>query len=192
MKFYKFITPLILLIVLLPAVMHAQGLGHQRQIKDVRTARGLAINNTLLPVVTGVGAAYLFKNETVRKVGASLAIYGLIMGPSSGNFYAEDYLRGGLGAVLRGGSGYMLIDATREIMGDKVADPLGWDDESVSLTDTKVLIGAGIFLSSMVYNVISARASVNGYNHALDYSFGISHQSIANEVVPLLTARIRF
>jgi hypothetical protein len=175
-----------------PLLAHSQRFGRQKDIKSVSEARGLALNNTLLPVATGIGAVYLFKNNTVQTVGAALAVYGLIMGPSAGNFYAEDYMRGTLGAMMRIGSGYLLLDATRELMGDRVADRLAWDDKRVSISDTQVLVGAGVFAGSMLYNLLSAGASVREYNQQSGYSFYVVPGRVNQNLVPLLTARFDF
>lgn len=188
----KCIALLALTVGMLPAIAQGQGFQRQQHKKDVSMARGTAINNTIFPVLTGLGAVYLINNKTIRTTGAALAVYGLIMGPSSGNFYAEDYLRGGLGVVSRLGSGYLLVDATRELLGEKMADSVGWDSKEVSLTDTKVLVGAGVFLGSMIFNVISAKASVDEYNQSLGYSVHVRPADLGERTVPVLTASVRF
>ncbi|MGK7369399.1 MAG: hypothetical protein ACNS64_04225 [Candidatus Halalkalibacterium sp. M3_1C_030] len=146
-----------------------------------------------MPLITGLTAANLVENKTVKTLGSALAIYGLVMGPSGGNFYAEDYLRGGLGVAARAGVGYfMLLDATREIMGKEVAESMTWDNKDVDLTDTKVLIGAGVFLGSMVYNVLSSKASVNEFNRSKGYQVVFSGEQVGKEVIPVMSARFRF
>lgn len=168
-------------------------IGKSRYLKNGPEARSRAVTATVLPVITGISATKFFKNKTLKTVGASLAIYGLVMGPSAGNFYAEDYLRGGLGVAARAGIGYfMLLDATRELMGKDVAESVGWDHKDVELTDTRVLIGAGVFLGSMIYNVLSSKASAREYNQARGYSLNISGEQIGDSVAPVLTASFSF
>ena len=122
-----------------------------------------------------------------------LAIYGLVMGPSGGNFYAEDYLRGGLGVAARAGAGYFfLLDATRELMGKEVAESMTWDNKDVELTDTRVMIGAGIFLGSMIYNVLSSKASVNSFNSSRGYQVQVSGEQIGRRRVPVVSAKFTF
>lgn len=188
-------VPLFLVIFLLMQMVSlAQPeLGRSRYLKSVSEARNRALTGTVLPVATGVLATKVFKSETVQTVGASLAVYGLIMGPSTGNFYAEDYLRGSLGAAVRLGVGYYLLrDATRELMGKKVSESLGWDNKDVEITDTRVLIGAGVFLGSMVYNVLSSKASVKGFNRSKGYALRLSGEDIGGKAIPVITASLNF
>ena len=187
------LLPIFLFPFITDVCMAQPEIGRSRYTKNVSEARNRALTGTLIPLATGVAATKLFKSKSMQTVGATLAVYGLVMGPSTGNFYAEDYMRGTLGALARAGVGYyMLLDATREIMGKQVSESLGWDDKDVELTDTNVLIGAGVFLGSMVYNVISARKSVNEYNNSRGYSMNIGGENIGGKAVPVLTARVNF
>lgn len=162
-------------------------------MKSVSEARNRALTNTVLPLVSGLSAVKLFRDNRVQTVGATLAIYGLVMGPSGGNFYAEDYLRGGLGVVARAGIGYfLLLDATRELMGKDVAESMTWDNKDVELTDTRVLIGATAFLGTMVYNVLSSKASVNEFNNSKGYTVQLSGEKVGEEVFPVLSAKVSF
>lgn len=194
MKLSKWIILLVFTIFLLPGMVFAQAeIGKSRYLKNTSEARNRAVKNTILPLVTGLTAANLAKNNTIKTLGSALAIYGLVMGPSGGNFYAEDYLRGGLGVAARAGIGYfMLLDATRELMGKEVAESMTWDNEDVDLTDTKVLIGAGVFLGSMVYNVLSSKASVKEFNRSKGYQVVLSGEQVGKDVIPVISARVRF
>lgn len=162
-------------------------------MKSVSEARNRSLTNTILPLVSGLTTVTVFHDNRIETVGATLAIYGLVMGPSGGNFYAEDYLRGGLGVLARAGIGYfLLLDATRELMGKEVAESMTWDNKDVNLTDTKVLIGATAFLGTMVYNVLSSKASVNEYNRSKGYTVHLSGENIGGEILPVLSARVNF
>lgn len=134
----------------------------------------------------------LFENKTIETTGSIMAVYGLVMGPSMGNFYAKDYLRGMLGIAARVGGGYLMVDATRELAGDDVADALGWDDESVKFTDAKILIGSGLILGSAIYNIVSAKASVNRYNEKKGYIIGIVPGIHQEKIIPMITGSVRF
>lgn len=194
MKFSKYLFVIVFLCLWLSnSVMAQPELGSSRYLKNVSEARNRAMTNTFLPIVTGITAANVFENNTVQTLGSALAIYGLVMGPSGGNFYAEDYLRGGLGVAARAGVGYfLLLDATRELMGKEVAKSMTWDDKDVELTDTKVLIGTGVFLGTIVYNIISSKASVNEFNNAKGYQVELGGEKIGKNVYPALTARVSF
>jgi hypothetical protein len=114
-----------------------------------------------------------------------------MIGPSFGNFYAKDYLRGMLGVAARVGGGLLMRDATREIFGDDVADAVGWDDEDVSLTDTKILVGGGIVLGSAIYNIISSKASVNRFNRKKGYIVLLPDVR-DGKIIPMLSASLHF
>jgi len=170
----------------------AQSRFKSNYLKNVDEARTRAIAGTLVPIALGVGMASFIENNTIKKAASFAAVYGLVLGPSFGNFYAKDYLRGMLGVAARVGGSIMLLDATRELAGDDVADGLGWDDESVSLGDTKVLIGSGIILGSAIYNIISSKASVNRFNKKTGYLIGMMPAFRDGQVVPLITAHVQF
>ncbi|MDX1586926.1 MAG: hypothetical protein R3222_09285 [Balneolaceae bacterium] len=194
MKFCKGLLLAIMLFIGLSDTAMAQPeLGRSRYLKNVSEARNRALTNTILPIVTGITAANVFENNTVQTLGSALAIYGLVMGPSGGNFYAEDYLRGGLGVAARAGIGYfMLLDATRELMGKEVATSMTWDNKEVKLTDTKILIGAGAFLGTIVYNILSSKASVKEYNSSRGYQVEMRGEQVGQNVYPALSARVYF
>lgn len=194
MNICKTVLPFLVIFLSMQMVSLAQPeLGRSRYLKSVSEARNRALTGTVLPVATGVLATKVFKSETVQTIGASLAVYGLIMGPSTGNFYAEDYLRGSLGAAVRLGVGYYLLrDATRELMGKQVSESLGWDNKDVEITDTRFLIGAGVFLGSMVYNVLSSKASVKEFNRSKGYALRLSGEEIEGKAIPVITASLNF
>lgn len=161
-------------------------------LKSVSQARGIAFTNTLLPMATGIATVALFDNNTVQTIGAITAVYGLVMGPSTGNFYANDYGRGMAGLAARAAGVYLMADATREIFGSEFANALGIDDKEVSLTDTKILIGEFLVLGSTVYNIITAKASVKEYNEQQGVTVRISSAKIRDRRAPLLTATVHF
>lgn len=163
------------------------------QVKSISKARNIALLNTGLSIGTGIAAVALFDNNTVQTGGAILGVYGLMMGPSTGNFYANDYPRGMIGAAARTVGAILMIDATSEIFGNQFANSLNVDDKDVSLTDTKILIGEVLVLGSMVYNIISSKTSVKAYNQqSRKFSMNVSPAVIDDQVTPMVTANIRF
>jgi hypothetical protein len=161
-------------------------------LKSVSQARGIAFTNTLLPMATGIAAVALFDNNTVQTIGAISTVYGLVMGPSTSNFYADDYGRGMAGLAVRAVGVYLMADATQEIFGSEFSNALGVDDKEVSLTDTKILIGEVLVLGSALYNIISAKASVEEYNEGKGVTVRVSTANINDRRVPLLTASVHF
>lgn len=162
-------------------------------VKSVSKARSIALTNTLSPMGLGIGSVVFFENNTFETAGAALAVYGLVVGPSTGNFYAEDYQRGALGMAVRTAGVFLMADATREIFGNDFANALTVDDKEVSLLDTKILIGEVLVLGSIIYNVVSTQASVNKYNTSRA-RFSLQLQPadlIGDKVAPVLTAKVR-
>jgi len=161
-------------------------------MKSASQARSIALTNTVMPIGVGLGSVALFSNDNIQTVGAGLAVYGLIMGPSTGNFYAEDYPRGVVGMGVRAIGAYLMVDATREIFGNEFADALKIDDQDVSLTDTKILIGELLVLGSVVYNIWSSSRSVEEYNSSKKpFAINIDAADVQGKVAPMLTAKIR-
>ncbi|WP_171032805.1 hypothetical protein [Fodinibius saliphilus] len=159
--------------------------------KSISKARSIGYTNTVSPIALGIGTVAITENNTLETAGAALAVYGLIVGPSTANFHVEDYKRGGLGVAIRGVGAFLMADATREIFGNDFADALTIDDKEVSLTDTKILIGEVLILGSIVYNIVSAKASVREYNKQSRFSFKINSEQINNKIAPMLTAQLK-
>ena len=162
-------------------------------LKSASKARSIALSNTLSPIGLGLGSVALFENNTIQTVGSALTVYGLVVGPSTGNFYAEDYKRGAFGMLVRATGAFLMVDATREIFGNDFADALKIDDKKVSLTDTKILIGEVLVLGSIAYNILTTGASVEEYNSSrASLGFRLDSRRINDKVAPVLTATYRF
>jgi len=161
-------------------------------IKTTSKARSIGYSNTLTPIAVGLGTIKLFDNSTLDKIGAGFTVYGLLVGPSTANFYGSDYKRGVLGLLVRGVGGYLMVDASREIFGNNFANALGVDNKKVSLGDTRIWLGGTLVLGSMVYNILSAKASIREYNNRSQISVRLDSERINNKVSPMLTAKIRF
>lgn len=196
MNFTKILFTATLLFVCSYGVVLAQSeTGRLSGGGDLRTegeAIKQAVMNTVLPIGTGYGAVKLFDNNTLETVGASLAVYGLVVGPSTGNFYANDYLRGGLGALTRLGAALLLQNATSEVFGREFADAIGVDNSSVSIKDTDIIVGSTLMLGTIAYNIISAPVSVREYNRQMGYAIKIESLPGTGRAAPVLTARINF
>lgn len=163
------------------------------QTKTVSQARSIALTNTVLSIGTGIGAVAFFENKTIKTTGAYLAVYGIVVGASTGNFYAEDYPRGVIGMGARTVGAILMVDATREIFGHKFANTLSVDDQQVKLTDTKMLIGEAFLLAGLVYNLVSVNQSVEEYNSGKrSFTLNVTPEVVNNDVAPVLTASFRF
>ncbi|MFH5831215.1 hypothetical protein [Halalkalibaculum sp. DA384] len=160
------------------------------QVRSENQAVSQALINTIMPIGVGYGAVKLFDGNTAETLGASLAIYGLVVGPSSGNFYANDYLRGGLGALTRLGAAFLLQDATSEVFGREFADALGVDNSSVSFSETNIVVGSTLMVGTIAYNIITAPVSVREYNREMGYTMEIQSLPGTGRAAPVITARI--
>ena len=114
-----------------------------------------------------------------------------------GNFYADDYLRGSLGVATRFGSSILLADAASETLGGNISDPLGVDnDGDVKFTDTKILIGSALYLTSTIYSFVSSKNSVEEFNAQFDIGTNIEMPRNSGggqrTPVPVLSMRFRF
>lgn len=196
MKKQFFFLGSLVLLLLVSSQIQAQSeisVNSRNDLKNASKARAIALNNTVLSIGTGVAAVSLFDNNTIETTGAILGVYGVIVAPSTGNFYAEDFPRGAIGMAVRVVGSYLMVDATSEIFGRDFADVLGVDNKDVSLTDTKILIGEALILGSMIYNVISTKASVEEYNQRNNrFALNITPAVIDDKVAPTLTASFRF
>lgn len=198
MNIIKYFYPITISFILFPlGVLGQPELGGSRmETKTVQQARGLAVTNTLMPVAVGVGSVALFENNTVQTIGAAMAVYGLVVGPSTGNMYANDYTRGAMGVLARAAGGYLMADATSEIFGRSFADALNVDNEDVTLTDTKILIGEALIIGSIIYNILSVRNSVEEYNAAHGQRIRISVEPsegpFSNNFTPVLSGKFYF
>jgi hypothetical protein len=192
-KRFFFICSLLMLISFQGQAQSEIAVNRQEGLKNASKARTIAISNTALSIGTGAAAVSLFDNNTVEKVGAILGVYGVILAPSTGNFYASDHPRGVIGMGARAVGAYLMVDATNEIFGRDFADALGVDNKSVSLTDTKILIGEALVIGSMIYNILSTKASVEEFNERKqNFAVNVTPFVINEKVAPVLTASIRF
>lgn len=194
MKKQYLIFPILLLVIFSVAPLQAQDIGmNEQELKSVSKAQSIALTNTLLSIGTGVGAVALFENNTVQKLGAILGVYGIIAAPSTGNFYANDYPRGFAGMGARAIGTFLMADATSEILGNQYADVLGVDDQSVKITDTKILIGGAIILGSMAYNILSTQQSVDEFNEGGErFAVNVGSTTVGDQIAPVLSANISF
>lgn len=161
------------------------------QPKTISEARTLVFTNTLMPVGVGMGTVALFENNTVQSIGAAMAVYGIVVGPSTGNFYANDYARGGLGMAVRFVGAYLMKNATSEIFGHRFSNALHVDNKDVSIGDTKILIGAGLVIGSMVYNFVTASKSVKEFNKGMKrFTLNVKPTDVDGKVAPVFTARV--
>ena len=192
---YVIILLPILALITVPLQLHGQGNVNinvgDRGVKSVSKARSIALSNTALAIGAGAATVATFENNTIETIGVILGIYGIVMGPSTGNFYANDQPRGVIGMGIRTAGSFLVIDATREVFGDQFANTLKVDDQKVSVTDTKILRGGTLLLAGTVYNILSVKSSVEEYNQQKGrLGMKMNSVEINNKIAPVLTAQI--
>lgn len=158
-------------------------------LKSVSKARNIAAINTLMPMGTGLAAVSLFDDPIIQRAGAITTIYGLMVGPATGHFYASDYKRGLIGIAGRALGGFLMIEATRKIFGNNFGDALDTDKSEVSLSDRDILTGELLIIGSIIYNFWQVQTSVQEYNSQGIRNMQVSLEAVKGRTVPVLTAR---
>jgi hypothetical protein len=129
----------------------------EARLKSTDKAILTSIMHTLIPA--GIGTIILvgsnpsiFGDEDIWMVSGLFISYGALIGPSAGNFYARDAVRGAAGIIMRTGSGFLL---------------------STPNSQTRV-IGYAIFFGSAIYNFATCGQSVKKYNERHFRSMNLS------------------
>ncbi len=133
----------------------------KRSAKDPLKAHNLSLLNTLLPPGAGFGLAlYAGDWNTLSYSGVSLMAYGLVVGPSIGHFYSNNYATAWKGIMLRGGAALLLTAGGQYVL----ASPI--------LAAAVITIGGGLIINSAINDMNSARKSAEAYNkkHELSLS----------------------
>ncbi len=168
-------------------------------LKSKKVAFRRSLWHTLAPVASAFVISRLTEGNTIEAPVAALLGYGLMVGPSMGNLYAEDWSRGINGFVFRGlGVGAVILAGS---LGDDVIDytPIGgydrhdWHDP---LTESEFvrLVGTAIYIGGVLYNFLTLNRSVDEYSHDLKKGVRIevSPSYDIKTGTPLLSTHIRF
>ncbi|MDX1618355.1 MAG: hypothetical protein R3224_06185 [Balneolaceae bacterium] len=146
--------------------------------KNPSKALGRAIGHTVVPIALGVLIVVNtspFDDDPLATAGGLLMLHGVLTGPSMGNFYARDWLRGwgGVGARILS---FVIIDSDRRNR------------------ELRNVLGIGLLAGSALYNIATAPASARAYNRraGIQYGAGVLQVPGSGAAVPVLTAGIRF
>ncbi|MBX7152314.1 hypothetical protein K1X84_11770 [bacterium] len=132
-------------------------------LKNPTKAVNLALAHTLIPIGASI-ALFSIGDSNVEDLqlvtATSLLVYGGLIGPSVGNFYAKDYARGGIGMGLRAAGTLMVFGHIAASM--RYAN----DDDATGGApgDGMALVGLGLVAGSTIWNIFSARNSAETYN----------------------------
>lgn len=119
------------------------------EYKSPNFARSFALGNTVFPLFSGIMTSYFLDNEFGNITGKTLLFYGTVIGPSTGNYYARDMLRGTGGILIRISSMSYIYN---------VGKSFGVGNGFLVLGSTLAFIG------SIGWNVLSASTSAIEYN----------------------------
>ena len=168
-----------------------------RTPKSPKVALRKAFLHTGVPLAAGIilNDPEIVKDNLVNTAGALMIGYGLVYGPSKGNFYANDFERGMTGIGIRLGSAGLMLAYTTFIYTQTL---INFSGEKNGKGETGYYIMSGVsilaFTGSTIYNLASAKKSAREYNekYDLDLSFNLERLPYINKSTPVLTVRINF
>ncbi len=168
----------------------------QLELKSEKTALHRSLWHTLAPVVSGYLLVGIVGEDTAIPA-TSLLVYGLMIGPSTGNIYAHDWKRGFNGFLFRGlGIGTMILSEaySGELLDGGPSPGFYGSGSSFQATDVVLAAGIVIFAGGIVYNFVTADQSVREYNERVRQGIGVRMAPSLDMKTgtPLLIARITF
>ncbi|MDX1637378.1 MAG: hypothetical protein R3281_05385 [Balneolaceae bacterium] len=167
----------------------------QNQFKSTKKAFTRAALHTLVPVALGYPLFNFTDQVSVSTAGGLMMAYGILLGPSMGNFYADDDERGQLGLNIRAGSAGFLAACSLFLVPDMFAGIFGSEDSiDYSGIKTVTYITGGVVAGSIVFNLATIPHSVNEYNRQveLDLRPGIQFIGNSSRMGPSVTLSLRF
>ncbi len=129
--------------------------------KNTSTGIGLALANIAIPTYLGGRMVHAESNESL---GMFLLGYGVLLGPSMGNFYAADYKRTITGATIRLALG---------LLASAVTTSGTWDENGSSQEETILLFSLLGSVATAVWNIATVPTSVREYNRKHQQNFGL-------------------
>ncbi|KPJ59579.1 MAG: hypothetical protein AMJ46_10725 [Latescibacteria bacterium DG_63] len=149
-----------------PSRTHGEG----NPTKDPEKALHSALVHTMVPI--GLGG-YLGATTESGPLGIIAIGYGMVVGPSAGNFYAEDYFRGTLGVGIRLVCWTIVADAIGRQMSHKTGT------RRRNYTSAPVTLAAlGLAVGSTAWNIATAPDSARKFN--------ARHQRVGYVLMPIL------
>ncbi|MBX7150104.1 hypothetical protein K1X84_00590 [bacterium] len=125
--------------------------------KNTSTAILMALGSTVIPTTVGLITATKNDRENVAYFGSiSLAVAGIVIGPSVGSLYAQDYKRSIKGIAFRTlGGGLASLAIAQTFYGGP------WNSDIGALV---AIGGVGMLTTSMVWSYVKTPSSVKEYN----------------------------
>jgi len=146
---------------------------HEFHYKSPQKAFLLSFGNTVIPIVAGtiiLRQTTINDSKNLRIGGGAMIIYGAIVGPSIGTFYAGSFGRGFGGILLRAGS------ATLGTAGLAIAFVQAWDnydgnDQGSIAPAIMFFSGAILLVSSAVVQIAKAPEVARKHNKSIHLAF---------------------
>jgi hypothetical protein len=165
------------------------------QRKSVSHARWNAIGFTFVPIFLGSVIYPSGSDEDgseFREIAGSIMVLGgIVIGPSAGSIYADDWRRATYGMIIRSG-GILVASAG---VGALISGALGSDDSVAGLGVVLFAGGLAVTAGSMIYDIIlSSQRSVEDYNrrHQGRAELSVLPWFEANSGRPGFTLNLRF
>ena len=175
--FKKYLSLTLVLLLLVPAIAEAKSMfeenfeREQKKLKSEGRALAISLVATATPVVLG-GTLLSGNNE---EAGLTLALGGLIAGPSFGHFYAGQTGRGlkgiGIRAAIVIGGAYLVSSSTEELHPDCKGFSAG----------VGIIAVSAVTLLYGIYDTFTTPSSVRKYNESL---INEAHLRLVPEVNP--------
>ncbi|HEY0021527.1 MAG TPA: hypothetical protein VGB24_01415 [Longimicrobium sp.] len=147
---------------------------NQAQLKSRSRAQALALGHTV--VATATGAALMsqgVESQWKGDAGYWLLVYGTLIAPSAGNFYARDTRRTAVGLQVRGAGATLvlgsvisqLLTSPEFDMDNPEGGDLHWDAVNV--------MGTGLIIGGAAYSILTAPRSVSEHNERVTSAHGV-------------------
>lgn len=159
----KYLSLILALLLLVPSMAEAQSMfeenfeREQEELKSESTALLGSLTGTVVPFVMG---GMLFSGDS-EDFGLGLALAGLIVGPSTGHFYAKQTGRGFKGIGIRLGialgGAYLISSGTEE----------QHPDSRAFATGLGIIAVGTVTLIHGIYDICTTPSSVRKYNESL-------------------------
>lgn len=191
MKMWKLFVLGCSVAVFQPGISSAQS---ERQVKSIDIAHRRAIIHTAVPLSAGILLMSLGDDVGFLLPGSLFSTYGVVVGPSMGNFYAGDFERGGKGVTIRL-SALGITGVTALLSFQKgFSYALGGPEQDFTTETVVISLMALVVVGSMAYNIATIRESVREYNANQGFAAKISLAPSFDwsSKTPLVTARVQF
>ena len=152
----KKVISIVLISLLLSGIFYPVGAQEVRKPKSGATAVFLSLGASVIPIGTGLGIRFGMENN----YGLGLAAVGVIVGPSVGHFYANQWGRGLKSAGLRAG---IITVPVALLMWADVSQDLG----KLGIGLLTLIPTVGILAGLTINDIVTAPSSVRKYNESI-------------------------